>query len=144
MYCEWGFTLLSRGWHSASLYLKASPRGVPSIMCLAQKWGHCTPFSSMSQIPWTGQSAQERPLDTYIQSVDADSEGEDENVPAGTEASYRVADEDESEEPEEGPDWVTTTRAEASTCSHLESCPETENQKQTFNRISYMVTVNAE
>ena len=110
------------------VYLKASPSGVPSIMCLAQKWGHWTPFSRMSQIPWRWSSALGETWETYVETIYTDSEGQDKNVPASTEASHRPANKEESEKPEEGPDWVATTRSQASTSCHLESSPETENK----------------
>ena len=37
------------------IYLKASGSGVPSIMCLAQNWGACTPFNNISQNPYNYQ-----------------------------------------------------------------------------------------
>ena len=110
------------------VYLKASPSGVPSIMCLAQKWGHWTPFSRMSQIPWRWSSTHGETWETYVETIYTDSEGQDKNVPASTEAGHRPANKEESEKPEEGPDWVATTRSQASTSCHLESSPETENK----------------
>ena len=65
--------------------------------------------------------------ETYVETVYTDSKGEYEDVPARTEPGHGVPDEDESQEPEERPDGVAATRSKASTCCHLESRPETEN-----------------
>ena len=124
------------------VYLKASPSGVPSIMCLAQKWGHWTPFSRMSQIPWRWSSALGETWETYVETIYTDSEGQDKNVPASTEAGHRPANKKESEKPEEGPDWVATTRSQASTSCHLESSPETENKAKSTLRHGVTICRN--
>ena len=53
-YTQWAFHKSNNIRHNVvlrSVYLNASPTGVPDIMCLAQKCVNCTPFSRKSVSP---------------------------------------------------------------------------------------------
>ena len=99
----------------SNIYLKASPSGVPFIMCSAQNSGAWTPFNRKSLIPWqislkiTGPNSNYyfKGFATHSQSIEASLKGEDENVPASAEARDGPAGEEQAQEPEEGPDGVT-------------------------------------
>ena len=60
-------------------------------------------------------------IEAYCESVEADREGKDEDVPASAESSKRPAAEDETEEPDERPDGVTSSSTESSSGCHFQS-----------------------
>ena len=100
------------------------------------------PSGACRRYPEEEVSRAEEIVYTYVESIYADCEGQNENVPSSAEPSHGVTDEDESKEPEEWPDGVATTRPKSSTCCHLESGPETENQTQSISNWSWLWTVH--